>query len=68
MLTCTYGSQNVVIDHLNNPPNPDPYPSPEANPRDIYDTAYLVYEGEGTLSLRIEDDDGGLAEDTLDLA
>jgi hypothetical protein len=59
-LNCLYGTQNMVDTYLNNPPNPDPYPSPEINPRDIYDTAYLVYEGPGTLALQVEDDDGGV--------
>jgi PKD repeat protein len=58
-LTFTYGTQNVTVTHLNNPPNPDPYPSPEINPRDIYGTVMLVYEGPGTMILDIEDDDGG---------
>jgi outer membrane protein assembly factor BamB len=58
-LTFTYGSQVVTITYLNNPPNPDPYPSPEVKPVDIMDTTTLVYEGAGTLSLQVEDDDGG---------
>jgi PKD repeat protein len=59
ILTFTYGSQNVVVTHLNNPPTPDPYPSPEINPRDLHETTYLIYDGSGILSLKIEDDDGG---------
>ena len=60
-LTYTYGSQIVNVTYLNNPPNPDPYPSPEVNPVDIMDTTTLVYEGPGTVMLVVEDDDGGTA-------
>lgn len=72
ILTFTYGSQNVEITHLNNPPNPDPYPSPEVNPRDIYGITTLVYEGPGALTLEVKDDDNirlGFGEgiDTIDL-
>jgi len=66
-LTFTYGSQVVTITYLNNPPNPDPYPSPEVKPVDIIDTTTLVYEGPGTLSLFVEDDDGGTGSATIDL-
>ena len=58
-LTYTYGSQIVTVTYLNNPPDPDPYPSPEVNPQDIMDTTTLAYEGQGTISLLVEDDDGG---------
>jgi hypothetical protein len=51
--------QVILKTYLNNPPNPDPYPSPEVNPRDIMDTTQIVYEGAGTLNLAVEDDDGG---------
>jgi PKD repeat protein len=57
ILTFTYGSQTESITHLNNPPDPDPYPSPDVNPRDIIETAKLVYEGAGELSLNVKDDD-----------
>ncbi|UCE75167.1 MAG: hypothetical protein JSV56_05550, partial [Methanomassiliicoccales archaeon] len=67
-LTYTYGSQIVTVNYLNNPPNPDPYPSPEVNPRDIYDTTTLVYEGPETIILQVEDDDGGFAENTYELS
>jgi len=56
-LTYSYGSQIVTITNLNNPPNLDPYPSPEINPRDIMDTTTLVYEGPGTITLVVKDDD-----------
>jgi hypothetical protein len=60
ILTFTYGSQNVTVTYINNPPNPDPFPSPEINPRDIMDTTTLIYEGSGSVVLQVEDDDGGL--------
>jgi hypothetical protein len=56
-LTYTYGSQVVTVNYLNNPPNPDPYPSPGVNPVDILDTTTLVYEGPGTVTLVAKDDD-----------
>jgi hypothetical protein len=56
-LTYTYGSQIVSASHLNNPPNLDPYPSPEVNPRDFMDTTTLIYEGPGTITLVVKDDD-----------
>jgi hypothetical protein len=57
-----------TIIYLNNPPNPDPYPSPEVNPRDIMDTIILIYEGPGTLMITVEDDDGGFGIETLDIS
>ncbi len=66
-LTYSYGSQIVTVTYLNNPPNPDPYPSPEVNPRDIMATTILVYEGPGTITLVVKDDDGGLVSVTLDI-
>ncbi|UCE36350.1 MAG: PQQ-binding-like beta-propeller repeat protein [Thermoplasmata archaeon] len=59
ILTYTYGSQVVNVTYLNNPPNPDPYPSPEINPRDITDITILSYEGSGNISLQVVDDDYG---------
>jgi outer membrane protein assembly factor BamB len=59
ILTFTYGSQVKIVTYLNNPPNPDPYPSPEVNPVVIVDTTTLIYEGTGTVMLTVEDDDGG---------
>ncbi|UCE39637.1 MAG: PKD domain-containing protein [Thermoplasmata archaeon] len=66
-LTFTYGSQTVSVTHLNNPPNPDPYPSPEISPVDITDTTALNYEGPGTIYLTVVDDDGGTDIATLDI-
>jgi outer membrane protein assembly factor BamB len=56
-LTYTYGSQVKIVTYLNDPPNPDPYPSPEVDPVDITDTITLVYEGPGTVTLVVKDDD-----------
>jgi hypothetical protein len=66
-LTFTYGSQTVTVTHLNNPPYSDPYPSPEVNQRDIMDTTILIYEGPGTITLVVKDDDGGTTITTIDL-
>jgi len=67
-LTYTYGSQTVTVTYLNNPPNPDPYPSPEVNKRGFTDDTKLTYEGAAPLILTIEDDDGGTASASLSLA
>jgi hypothetical protein len=56
-LTFIYGSQVKTVTYLNNPPNTDPYPSPDVNPVDIVDTTTLVYEGSGTVTLVVKDDD-----------
>jgi predicted GH43/DUF377 family glycosyl hydrolase len=66
-LTYTYDSQVVTFTYLNNPPDPDPFPSPEVNPMNIMDTTKLTYEGPGTLSLLVEDDDGGKTIKCLEL-
>jgi predicted GH43/DUF377 family glycosyl hydrolase len=67
ILTFTYGSQVVSVTLLNNPPNPDPYPSPEVNIQNITDTTTLTYEGPGNISLLVEDDDGGTATASINL-
>jgi predicted GH43/DUF377 family glycosyl hydrolase len=58
-LLFTYGSQVIIKEYLNSPPNLDPYPSPEVNPRDIMDITKITYEGDGALTITVEDDDGG---------
>jgi PKD repeat protein len=68
VLNFTYGSQNIIITYLNNPPNPDPYPSPEVNPVNITDISTLVYEGPGNLLITVMDDDGGTNIATLVLS
>jgi outer membrane protein assembly factor BamB len=57
ILTLTYGSQTATVIYLNDPPNPDPYPSPEINPKVIIDITTLIYEGRGTITLVVKDDD-----------
>jgi outer membrane protein assembly factor BamB len=71
-ITLTYSSQNVEVTHLSNPPNHDPYPSPEVNPRDIIETTTLVYEGLGTVTIVAKDDDNfrlwiGQGSDSIDI-
>jgi hypothetical protein len=60
ILTYTYGIQTIIKNHLNNPPNTDPYPSPEHQPRDFVDVSSLIYEGSGDIALSVKDDDAGL--------
>jgi outer membrane protein assembly factor BamB len=72
-LTYTYGSQTLTVTYLNNPPNPDPYPSPEIKSMDITDTTTLIYEGPGTVTLIVKDDDNlrlgiGQGTDSVDVA
>ncbi|UCF08546.1 MAG: hypothetical protein JSW28_02330, partial [Thermoplasmata archaeon] len=57
LLAYTYGSQAKTITYLNNPPNLDLYPSPEVNPVDLYDTTAFIYEGPGTITIAVKDDD-----------
>jgi len=56
-LTFTYGSQVKSVTYLNNPPNLDLYPSPEVKPMGIIETITLLYEGPGTVTLVVKDDD-----------
>jgi hypothetical protein len=57
VLTFTYGSQTKIVTYLNNPPDPDPFPSPEVNPKNIMAMVNLIYEGTGELTLNVRDDD-----------
>ena len=52
--------------YLNAPPDTDPYPSPEINPRDVTESASCVYENAGvyTVTLTVTDDDGGVGSDS----
>ncbi|UCE73009.1 MAG: hypothetical protein JSV56_08190, partial [Methanomassiliicoccales archaeon] len=59
-LACDYGSQSFAYTYLNDPPNLDPYPSPEVNPVYIADEMDFTYEGPDTLTLTATDDDGGI--------
>jgi Tol biopolymer transport system component len=72
LLSYTYSSQKVNVTYMNNPVHPDPYPSPEYNPRDIIDTTFLIFEGLGTVTLVVKDDDNirlatGQGIDTINL-
>ena len=55
------GTGNETYDYLNNPPDPDPYPSPEINPRDISETRSHTYGDNWNYSVTVTawDDDGG---------
>jgi hypothetical protein len=59
------GSPLVIIDDLVNPPNPDPFPSPDVEPRDVTDmrthtfSDACLYE----ISFLVDDDDGGHGQD-----
>jgi PKD repeat protein len=56
------GSENETCIHLNNPPNPDPYPSPEVSPRDITEKKTRTFGDDWNYSLTVTawDDDGGM--------
>jgi PKD repeat protein len=66
-LAYDYGSQSGTIIYLNDPLNPDPYPSPNVKPVNIDDELELIYEGPGTLTLTVVDDDGGLETATMEI-
>ncbi|UCG70113.1 MAG: PKD domain-containing protein [Thermoplasmata archaeon] len=68
IITCIYDSQNFTATYLNDPPDADPDPSPEVNPRDIMDTITMVYEGAGIVTLIVDDDDGGTMTTNITLA
>ena len=59
------GSPVVTIADLVNPPNPDPFPSPDVEPRDVTDVRSHTF-GDACLyeiSFLVDDDDGGHGED-----
>ena len=49
--------------------DPDPYPSPEINPRTVTDTKDHIYAAPGTynVTLTVEDDDGGITTTTFEV-
>jgi PKD repeat protein len=55
--------------YYNNDVSPDPYPSPEINPMTATDTCVYSYTTAGTytITLVVEDDDGGITVTTLDI-
>jgi hypothetical protein len=67
-ITYIYGSQTLSIIYHNNPPNLDPYPSPEINPRGIIDNTQIIYEGSKILTVYVEDDDGGISSQNMGLS
>lgn len=54
-----YGTQTASASYLRNPPNTDPYPSPDVDPVDTTDVQMFAYEGAALLSVTANDDDGG---------
>ena len=57
-------SEPVFIDYNSGDSNvPDTTPSPEVNPRNVDHTFYHTYPAQGgySISIRVEDDDGGIA-------
>jgi PKD repeat protein len=55
-------SYDKTTTYLNNPPNPDPYPSPQINPCNITDSASCQFGDNGVflVTLIVTDDDGGV--------
>jgi PKD repeat protein len=53
-------SSDKTTTYYNSPPNPDPYPSPDLNPRNITDSASSQYGDNGVfvVTLTVTDDDG----------
>jgi hypothetical protein len=71
------GSDDLIFDwgfgvptvHFNDGLNPDPYPSPDGVfPFEAEDVFKCDYPGSGILTLKVTDDDGGLATATIILA
>jgi len=58
-LDYVYGTQTASATYYNDGVGPDPYPSPDVNPVDLYDVQTFVYDGVSDLDVTVEDDDGG---------
>jgi hypothetical protein len=58
------GTTDTVTIHYNEGEQPDPYPSPQIKPMEATDTVGHTYGDNGvyTVTLTVEDDDGGVAE------
>ena len=59
------GSPVVIVEDLVHPPNPDPYPSPDVDPRDVTDTRTHTFVDACLygIDFLVDDDDGGHGED-----
>jgi len=65
LLTWDLGNGSPIAStmYLANPPNPDPFPSPSIQPRDVTDTQAHTYANACLYQVRFwaEDDDGGIS-------
>ncbi len=61
------GSDNETAEYLNDPPDPDPYPSPDINPRDISEQRTHIFGDDWnyTVTVTVWDDDGGITTGSL---
>ena len=60
------GTSDTIVTYYNNGVSPDPFPSPNVNSMEITDSQIHTYgdDGEFTVTLTVEDDDGGSTSDT----
>jgi len=63
-----YGTQTASATYYNDGVGPDPYPSPDVNPVDLYDTQTFVYDGVSDLDVTVTDDDGGETMEVRDIS
>ena len=63
------GTADTSTDYLVNPPNPDPFPSPSIQPRDVTDTQTHTFNDACIFEITFSstDDDGGSALDSEDV-
>jgi M6 family metalloprotease-like protein len=59
------GSPVVTLEDLVHPPDPDPFPSPDVEPRDVTDARTHTFGSAGLyeIGFLVDDDDGGRGED-----